>query len=301
MSASSDTAPAVATHRTRPFYWSVRRELWENRVVYLAPLAVAGVVLAAFLFSSFGLPGAVLKAAAPGAAKAGQALNMPYAATAAAQFMITFVVAIFYSLGALHGERRDRSLLFWKSLPVSDVTTVFSKAAIPLVVQPLIVVALAVATQLVMLVWSTAILLINGVDPALLWKHLNLPLFWVMLPYGLLLNALWDVPFYGWLLLVSAWAKRMTFVWAVAPPLALCLFEFLAFRTKHLIGMLEYRVFGGFAEAYSVGGKGEEPIWGLSQIDPLRFLANPALWSGLAFGAACLAACVWLRRRQDPI
>jgi ABC-2 type transport system permease protein len=295
MSATSDTAPAVATHRTRPFYWSVRRELWENRAVYLAPLAVAGVVLAAFLFSSFWLPGAVR------AAKTGQALNMPYAAAAGASFLITWIVAIFYSLGALQGERRDRSLLFWKSLPVSDLTTVLSKATIPLVVQPVIVLVLAVATQLVMLVWSTAILLVNGMDPALLWKHLHLPLMWVMLPYGLVLNALWEVPFYGWLLLVSAWAKRMTFVWAVAPALALCLFEFLTFRTKHLIGLLEHRVFGGFNEAYTVGGKGVEPIRALSQVDPLRFFANPELWIGLVFGAACLAACVWLRRRQDPI
>jgi ABC-2 type transport system permease protein len=297
---SSDASPA-APHTTRPFYWSVRRELWENRALYLAPLAVAGVVLAAFLFASHALPREVLRAATTGGAKASNVLHMPYAAAAGASFVITFIVAVFYCLGALHGERRDRSVLFWKSLPVSDLTTVLSKAAIPLVIQPLILLAVALAAHLVMLTWSTAILLINGVDPALLWGRLHLGLMWTMLPYGLLINVVWDVPLYGWLLLVSAWAKRMTFVWAIAPPLALALFEYLAFHTKHVLGLLDDRLFGGMALAFSVDGKGQAPITSLSQVDPMQVIANPGLWTGLVFGAACLAACVWLRRRSDPI
>jgi len=114
-------------------------------------------------------------------------------------------------------------------------------------------------------------------------------------------NALWDLPLYGWLLLVSAWAKRMTFVWAVAPWLAAALFEFLAFRTQHVRALIDLRFFGGYALAYTVEGKGKVPISSLSQVDPARFFTHPGLWTGLAFAAACLAACVWLRRRHDPI
>jgi ABC-2 type transport system permease protein len=300
MSADVNPAPA-APHTTRPFYWSVRRELWENRAVYLAPLAVAGVVLAAFLFTSHALPREVLRAAGTGGEKASHVLHMPYAAAAGASFVITFIVAVFYCLGALHGERRDRSILFWKSLPVSDLTTVLSKAAIPLVVQPLILLAIALAAHLIMLTWSTAILLINGVDPTLLWGRLHLGLMWTMLPYGLLINVLWDAPLWGYLMLVSAWAKRMTFVWAIAPPLALALFEYLAFHTKHVIGLLDDRVFGGMAEAFTVGGKGQVPVRSLADVDVMRVLANPGLWGGLVVAAALLAACVWLRRRSDPI
>jgi ABC-2 type transport system permease protein len=288
-------ADLPARRRARPFYWSVRRELWENRAVYLAPLAVQAVVMLAFLFSLLHLPRAVL------AAKTGQALNMPYAAAAGALFVTSFFVAIFYCLSALHGERRDRSLLFWKSLPVSDLVTVLSKAAIPLLVQPVIILVLAVAVQLTMLALSTLVLLANGMNPALLWRHLHLPLMWAVLPYGLALNILWDVPVYAYLIMVSAWAKRMTFVWAVVPPLALCLFEFLAFRTRHLLEVLNHRVFGGYELAFTVGGKGKVPISSLADVDPVGFLANPGVWTGLAFGAACLAACVWLRRRADPI
>jgi ABC-2 type transport system permease protein len=273
----------------------VRRELWENRAIYLAPLAVQAVVMLGFLFSLRGLPRAVLEA------RTGQALNMPYAAAAGALFVTSFFVAIFYCLSALHGERRDRSLLFWKSLPVSDLVTVLSKAAIPLLVQPAIILVVAVGAQLLMLALSTLVLLANGMEPALLWRHLHLAFMWTMLPYGLALNILWDAPVYAYLILVSAWAKRMTFVWAVVPPLALCLFEFLAFRTRHLLEMLNHRVFGGLDLAFTVGGKGKVPVRSFADVDPLGFLANPAVWIGLAFAAAFLAACVWLRRRADPI
>ncbi len=283
---------------TRPIYWSVRRELWENQALYVAPLAVAGLVLTAFFFGSFHLAREVLGAVMP---RQTSGLNLPYAAAAGATYVISLLVAVFYCLGALHGERRDRSLLFWKSLPVSDVVTVLSKAAVPLVVQPAIVLGVGLATQLIILAWSVAILALNGIDPARLWAHLNLPVIWAMFPYGVVINTLWAVPIFSWLILVSAWAKRMPFVWAIGLPLGLCLFEFLAFHSHHLMSLLNERVFGGLAEAFSVGGQGQVPISDLSQIDPLRFFANPGLWTGLLFGAACLAACVWVRRRANPI
>jgi ABC-2 type transport system permease protein len=294
---SAATEAAAAPRRVRPFYWSIRRELWENRALWIAPLAVEAVVLLAFVFASFSLPRAVA------AAKTGQALNMPYAAAAGAAFMISFIVAIFYALAALQGERRDRSLLFWKSLPVSDTTTVLSKAAIPLIVQPVIALVVTLAAHVAMLVWGTLVMLLSGNDPTDYWRYLHLPLIWVMLPYGLLMNSLWDAPFYGWLLLVSAWAKRATFVWAVGPWLGLMLFEFLVFRTPHMRQLVSERLFGGFDRAYTVPVPGKEnvPISSLSQVDPMRYFADPGFWGGLAFGAACLAACVWLRRRHDPL
>jgi ABC-2 type transport system permease protein len=287
-----------AARKVRPIYWSVRRELWENRGVYLAPLAVAAVVLAGFLYSASGLPDLV---AAPADARGAMALHIPYAAGAGAPYVIGLVVAVFYCLGALHGERRDRSLLFWKSLPVSDLQTVAAKAAVAMVLQPLVAIAVGYSVQLIMLAWSTGVLAINGVDPALLWSRLRLPFMWVMLPYGVAINALWTAPVFAWLLLVSAWAKRMTFIWAVAPWLALSLFEVLASHTHHVWSFLDNRLFGGMAEAYTVGGLGKTPVTQLSQLDPLRLLANPGLWTGLLIAAACLAGCVWLRRTRDPI
>src|SRR5579862_2646793 len=118
---------------TRPFYWSVQRELWEYRSIYLAPLAVAGVTLFAFLFATIGR-----SMATPDLNRRLELLEAPYTFTSGIIMGTVFIVGLFYCLDTLFGERRDRSILFWKSLPVSDLTTVLSKAVIPLVILPLV-------------------------------------------------------------------------------------------------------------------------------------------------------------------
>src|ERR1700675_2128943 len=161
--------------KTRPFYWSVRRELWENRSVYIAPLIVAMVVLFGFLVSTIGLPERRRAVLLLDPAKARAAIEMPYNVAAIMLIFTAFIVGVFYCLDALHGERRDRSILFWKSLPVSDLTTVLSKASIPLVVLPLLTFAIIIVMQLIMLLLSTAVLLMSGLSVATLWAPL--PLF----------------------------------------------------------------------------------------------------------------------------
>ena len=168
--------PAVAATAipTRPMYWSVRRELWENRSITIAPLVVAAVVLFGSLISTIGLPKRMRAASElDDPAKVHAAVVRPYGVAPAPIMFATFLVGIFYSLDALHGERRDRSILFWKSLPVSDRTTVLSKASIPLVVLPLLGLALGVFTQHIILLLSTATLLGNGVSPAPLWTEVR--------------------------------------------------------------------------------------------------------------------------------
>jgi ABC-2 type transport system permease protein len=91
-------------------YWSVRRELWEHRSIYIAPLAAAAVFLLAFLTGLTLSP-----------AHRHQPLDIPYEFAAALIMGTGFIVGIFYSLDALYGERRDRSILFWKSLGCSYI------------------------------------------------------------------------------------------------------------------------------------------------------------------------------------
>ncbi len=137
-------APAVLSP-SRPMYWSVRRELWENRSIYIAPLAVAGVFLFGFLISTIHLPSRMRALSALDPAQQREAIAMPFDIAAALLMLTQLLVGAFYCLDALHGERRDRSILFWKSLPVSDLTTVLSKASIPLVVLPLLTFTITVA------------------------------------------------------------------------------------------------------------------------------------------------------------
>ena len=155
-----------------------------------------------------------------------------------------FIVGVFYCLDALHGERRDRSILFWKSLPVSDLTTVLSKAIIPLVILPLVTFAIIVCVQLIMLLMTGVVLLAHGMSPATTWAHVPLFQNWLMLLYGLVAIALWHAPIYGWLLLVSGWARRATFLWAVLPFIAIEILEKIAFNTSYFAALLRDRLIG---------------------------------------------------------
>jgi ABC-2 type transport system permease protein len=290
---SQGIAPAVMS-ATRPVYWSVRRELWENRSIYIAPLAVAAVMLFGFLIATIG------HAMSMDPARRAAALTEPNDFAALLIMGTAFIVGVFYSLEALHGERRDRSILFWKSLPVSDLTTVLSKASIPLVVLPLLSFALTVATQWIMLLLSTAVLLGSGLSVAPLWSHMPLFQTWLLLLYHLLtVHVLWYAPMYGWLLLVSGWAKRAAFLWAALPWLAIGAVEKIAFNTTHFAAWVGYRFSGDAAGGSFMGDNGSmDPLMHLT---PGKFLSTPGLWIGLAFFAACIAAAVRLRRSQGPI
>ena len=289
----SDPGDRPAT--PQPFYWSVRRELWENRSIYVAPILVAIVVLFGFLVSTIGLPERRREVLLLDPAKARAAIEAPYDMAAMMLILTAFIVGVFYCLDALYGERRDRSVLFWKSMPVSDWTAVLSKMAVPLVILPMITFVITIAMQLLMLLTSSAILSMKGQSAAALW---TLP--WLQMSSGLLyhlvtVHSLYYAPIFGWLLLVSAWAKRLPFLWAFLPLAAIGVIEKIVFDTAHFATMLGSRISGGM-EANP--GKGMMMLW---PSHPLEFLTRPGLWIGLAVAATCVAGAVRLRRYRDPI
>jgi ABC-2 type transport system permease protein len=296
--------PAVVS-ATRPMYWSVRRELWENRSIYIAPLAVAAVYMLGFLVSLIWLPRSMRALPALDPAHQRIELAMPYSHAAMLIMLIAFLVGIFYSLDALHGERRDRSILFWKSLPVSDLTTVLSKASIPLVVLPLLVFAITVILQLFMRLLSLAVLVVSGAGATTLWTRLPFFEMELVTLYGTTVLVLWHAPIYCWFLLVSGWARRATFLWAVLPPLAIGVFEKIAFHTSYVGSLLYNRLFGFAAGAFDLRDKAgvlvDPHFIPLTQLAPGRFLSSPGLWAGLIVAAALLAAAVRLRRYREPI
>jgi ABC-2 type transport system permease protein len=287
-------APAIIPE-TRVFYWSVRRELWENRSIYVAPLAVAGVALFGFCLSSFvGIWEEPLRLnpAQPQA---------PYDMAAGLMMLTGIVVSVFYCLDALHGERRDRSILFWKSLPVSDTTAVLAKASIPLVILPLLTVAITVAMHWLMLLLSSAVLLVSGGSVATLWTNLSfLRMSWLLLYHVLTAHALWPAPVYCWLLLVSGWPRRATFLWAALPVVAIAGVEQIAFHTWHFAALMGSRLIGAAPTVVSTSPD-MFPTDPMTHIAAAHFLSSPGLWIGLALAAVFLAAAVRLRRYQGPI
>ncbi|MBZ5548847.1 MAG: ABC transporter permease [Acidobacteriia bacterium] len=291
---SQTVAPAVVP-ATRVFYWSVRRELWENRSVYIAPLAVATVALFAFSLSS--IMGIWEKPLRLNPAQP----QAPYDMAAGLMMITGIVVSVFYCVDALHGERRDRSILFWKSLPVSDVTTVLAKASIPIVILPLLTFAITVAMQWLMLLLSSAVLLVSSQSVAALWTNLSFLRMSLLLLYHILTaHALWPAPIYCWLLLVSGWPRRATFLWASLPVIAIGGVEQLAFHTWHFAALVGSRLIG---DAPTVASTSPDmfPTDPMTHIAPGSFLSSPGLWIGLAIAAAFLAAAVRLRRYQGPI
>jgi ABC-2 type transport system permease protein len=292
-------APAIISSR-RNFYWSIRRELWEHRSIYIAPSIVAALTLTGFLIGSGYQFAKIRSAQSLGPVELQVAIDRPYGLAAMFLMGIGFLVSIFYCVEALHGERRDRSLLFWKSLPVSDITVVLSKMMIPLVVVPLITAALTIVTHLLMLLINIAILQINGVSLSLLWTNLSLVEMWLMMVYHMLaLHGLWFAPAYSWMLLASAWARRAPFLWAVLPPIAVGVVEKIAFNTTYFRHWMLYR-FGGAPGAGAYPGS-DHAMHAWANLNVGQFLLNPGLWSGLVAAALFLFAAARVRRSRGPI
>jgi ABC-2 type transport system permease protein len=287
----------------RRLYWSVRRELWENRYLYVAPLAFAAIYLFAFLIGTITLPQRMRAIFALDAMHQHTQLGEPYFLGAGLIMVAVFVVGVFYCLEALQSERRDRSILFWKSLPVSDLITVLSKMSIPMLVLPLLTFAIMFTTHFIMLVLSMAVLMASGMSVAAYWSHLSLFHLSMLLIYHFVtVHVIWYAPVYAWLLLVSAWAKRVAVLWAVLPLVVIGVIERIAFDSSHFVWMVLYRLSGsseGASMKPSDGMPGSMDM--MLAVDLGKFLSSPALWIGLILAAAFLAAAVRLRRFREPI
>lgn len=295
-SLSSQVSAPRTISLTQSFYWLVRREFWENRLIYMAPLAAAVIFLVAFIINTIILRRHMHGVWPVDVARQLDVLALPHELSSALIMGIALVVGIFYSLDALYGERRDRSILFWKSMPVSDLTTVLSKLAIPMVIIPVLSYAIAVVTQLIMLVMASAVLVGSGANIAAMWTQQSffrssLDLFYHMLT----VHGLWYAPLYGWLLLVSAAAPRAPFVWAVLPPFVVWGVEKMAFNTTYFLSLLKVRLLGPpDPEMPRNAGL-------MSTLIPHHFFDQTGLWAGLAVAALFLAIAVWLRRYRGPI
>jgi len=300
MSMQPQTIAAAEIPLGRRIYWAVRREFWESRYIFLAPLGAAALFLIGFLVTAIHLPEKVRAAAALDAAKQHDALSIPYELAGDLMMGTFLLVAMFYCVEALQRERRDRSILFWKSLPVSDVITVGAKASIPLFFLPLIGIAVTVGSQFIMLLVSSAVLAASGLSVGNYWSQISLPQMSLLLFYHVFTaHVLWGAPVFGWLMLVSAWARRAALLWAFVPPLAIMAMEKLLFNTTRFASYLEWRFWGGSMDAASAPGM--MPMNPLIHLTPLRFLSTPGLWVGFAVTALFLAAAVQLRRNQEPM
>lgn len=299
----------------RPFLVLVRRELWEHRSLVWAPLAMALTIIVLTLLSVTMHGGMDIRV--------GQDRPLPelfrdadqqrgifgvlMAGLVLPQLLVGLVVVFFYLLDCLFIERRDRSILFWKSLPVSDSKTVLSKLFVALVAMPVWIWVLSLVVGLV--VFGVVAVSVSGTPAAGLgvWHGGT----WLAVQASLLgkmaIAALWYLPVAGWLLLVSVLAKRAPFVWATLPFLVLAIAERTAFGTS-MVGALVSRRLFGFGEeiSFSVTGSatgapgiGESITRSQAMVSEFPLLGSAELWLGVLVGAALVYAAIWMRRRSD--
>jgi ABC-2 type transport system permease protein len=288
---SQAIAPALADS-TRPFFWSLRREFWEYRSLYLAPLAVGALMVFAFLITTIGRAMSIANLERRQAV-----LQEPYTFAAGAIMAAGFLVAIFFSFDTLYAERRDRSILFWKSLPVSDRTAVLAKALVPIVIMPLFTFAVTIIAEWLMMVMSTAALLGSGLTVATLWRQVSASQMGLL--YHLVtVHMLWHAPIYAWFLLVSAWARRTPFLWAILPPIVIGFLEKIAFNTTYFVRWVGWRLSGPQDYGFETP-PGHHLMHVMRQFELGNFLLTPGLWFGLAFTALFLAAAIRLRRDRQ--
>ena len=299
--ASGTAAPATALSPARLVYWSVRRELWEHRWIYIVPLIVAAVFLLGFMIAAARIPYPFPPSVHFPGHSLPRLLEAPFD-FASGVLMLTYIILLLvYCLGALHAERWDRSILFWKSLPVSDATTVVAKATIPFVILPLVTIAIIIVTQGIMFLVGSAVLFARGINATALWPQIPLLSIWAAVVYHLLtVHTLYYAPIYGWLMLVSGWARRAAFLWATLPIAAVLIIEKLVFNTTIFAHMLLSRLAGG-PGALPFPPHGNMPMVAPTLANLGAFLVSPGLWIGFAICAVFLAAAVRLRRYQGPI
>ena len=322
--------------------WLLRREFWEHKGGFVwAPLIAAAIMIVlvggvvGYGLASGKLGGDSISIQVDGKevhhtsiadvvttekrVEIADAAANNYIMAGAPIFAVLPIVAFFYCLGALYDDRRDRSILFWKSLPISDTSTVLSKLATVLVAAPLISIGIASGAALLMLLFAGFGASAKGVNLfGAVLTNANLYLAPVYLLAMLPVYILWALPTVGWLLLVSSWAKSKVFLWAVGVPLiAAVLLKWLDFLLEMTSGLtinadwlinnvLEAILLGLVPGTWFMDAGADLPArgkYGLEMLPMVSYswstLAKPALWAGVAAGVAMIAGAIRLRRWRD--
>jgi len=293
----------------------VRREAWEHGAIGLVPVVMSLVLVVLAVMASFGLLDDISIEIISEHNVDAREMTGGLAAFNFAMFgwfaMVMSIVGTFYLLDCLLADRKDRSILFWKSLPVSDLKTVLSKLMTAAILIPLIAFAASFVTNLLLLIVGSVDLLVLGLSPwETLWAPNPLFRTSILVFYAMIVQVLWYLPLMGYLMLVSAFAKRAVMVWAVIPPLVISVLEQQLLGTRHFAALIADRLGGVFPLAFDVNvregnveslgelaDKIDRPLFEVIDIGPL--LQSAGFWMGLLVAAGFIAGAVYLRRYGD--
>lgn len=295
----------------------LRRELWEHRSIYVTP-AVVGLVMTLLILTGYVFAsgyhsvvdiGILAGQNMLGDAERRAALTAFLVGNTVVFILASAVLTIFYCLDSMYAERKDKSILFWRSLPITDAETVISKLLTAVIVIPLVTFGVIVIAHLVNLALTSVFVSIQGGQAGLLvWK--SAPLFdvWAAILIIMLALPVWFSPFIGWFLFVSAWTKRSPLLTAFLPLVLVPMLEYFIIRT-HLIGTaIESRfsgipIFSGidpevFFDEEAFASRADA-VSLLGFIDIGKFLMSPAMWAGIVVCGLFATAAIYVRRYRD--
>lgn len=300
----------------REFTTLIRREYWEHRSLLWAPLGVAALIVLGTLFGTHLQGGVQITMNGSQADYFGRlatdvaAQHKIFAIWTAALILPILVAALFvcfgYLVDCLYAERKDRSILFWRSLPVSDRDTVLAKFFVAMVATPLLVWAVALVASLITFVLVSFKVAGTQLAPLGQWHGSTwLGVQWMLLQ-NIFVAILWYAPIAAYLMLVSVYAKRSGWVSATLPPLLVVIAEELIFDTNYVYQFITYRL-TGFFKAVNVGignvghGASGEAIArsvddAHQRLSAVAFLGEPNLWLGVAVAALLLVVVMRARR-----
>lgn len=300
----------------REFVTLVRREYWEHRSLLWVPLGVAVLLILGTLFGTplhggitISLDGDDTEYFSRLATDtiAQQKIFAVWIAGLMLPILIASLFVIFgYLLDCLYAERKDRSILFWRSLPVSDRDTVLAKIFVALVATPVLVWAVSLVTSLVTFLLASLKLGGTPLAPLVIWHGFEWLAIQATLLGNLLVAALWYSPVAAYLMLMSVYAKRSPWVWAALPPVFAITAEKLLFGTRHVASFLAHRM-GGYFDAMNVtvnrpehGSSADRIAHSVDtaheRLSALALLGDANLWLGVALCAALLVVVMRLRR-----
>jgi ABC-2 type transport system permease protein len=311
------------------FKWLIKREFWENRGGFLwAPVITGGIFvvlysLAALILSIAGRSSNEIRLDdAPNKAHAivgGIGDAMLLGGVILACVVLAFVV-FFYALGTLYDDRRDRSVLFWKSLPVSDTHMVLSKLAWALVLAPLLAIGIGILIGVAMWLISALTITVNGLPAGgALFTHSHPLRIIGGVISSLPVYMMWSLPAVGWLMFCSAWARSKPFLWAVLVPVLACVIvsmtdilpgldirHDLVWYTVVYRGLLSVvpgawfpTLEGGAANPHTEINTPDELANAIDLTRSWHAFATADLWIGAAIGVALIVGAIHLRRWRE--
>jgi ABC-2 type transport system permease protein len=278
----------------------MRREFWEHAALWRVPLAVAALLAISTVFS-WRLEVDDKHLRMLDASTRIVVLNMSQSMFALLIYLAASFVVTFFLLDCLYAERKDRTILFWKSLPVSDGLTVLSKFLVAMVVVPLGVFLLAIASHLIALsIWELRAAS-GGVPDVVSWDTIAWVRGELVILLCIILSSLWYAPAAAAAMLLSAWLKRGPILWAFLGPLLLVLLEGIVFHTFYFWHFIQYRTSGIWHILTTRGGHSvmSDNMRMLSDFNWAAAFSSPDLWLGVLAAAGLLYAAARVRRYRD--